>query len=194
MSRACSTDNPSTAAPGGYTRPSVAHRSRPAMAPRGGATDHIVPRRLTRGWSGPRPVAAVAPQAPRATKEPNGATQPPVVGQRVIDSFVLASVHGGTKLEFRGAIPRGLEGYDGTSFVAALVGHPVSASVDVYDIEPHRWSRLFHDMARTGEAGTAPRLKSPLRDIFVCRARRWTRSRPPFVFICGGYDGRRLAG
>ena len=70
-----------------------------------------------------------------------------IVGQRVIDSFVLASVHGGTKLEFRGAIPRGLEGYDGTSFVAALVGHPVSASVDVYDIQPHRWSRLFHDMA-----------------------------------------------
>lgn len=64
------------------------------------------------------------------------------------DRFTLTSVHGGTALEFRGTIPRGLEGYDGTTFVAALVGQPLSAVVEVYDIQPHRWSMFFRDLAK----------------------------------------------
>lgn len=63
------------------------------------------------------------------------------------DRFVLTSVHGGTTLEFRGVIPRGLEGYDGTTYVAALVGRPLSAAVEVYDIQPHRWTLFFKDLA-----------------------------------------------
>lgn len=61
--------------------------------------------------------------------------------------FVLTSVHGGTRLEFRGAIPRGLDGYDGATYVAALVGHPLSAAVEVYDIQPQRWTTFFRDLA-----------------------------------------------
>jgi hypothetical protein len=65
----------------------------------------------------------------------------------VSDSFILVSVDRGTRLELRGPIPRGLEGYDGTTYVAALIGHPLSATVEVYDIQPHHWSRLFRDLA-----------------------------------------------
>lgn len=61
--------------------------------------------------------------------------------------FRLSSVHGGRALEFRGMIPRGLEGYEGTTYVAALVGHPLSAAVEVYDIQPHRWTLFFRDLA-----------------------------------------------
>src|SRR5262245_19683360 len=50
-------------------------------------------------------------------------------------------------LELRGAIPRGLDGYNGTTYVAALIGHPLSAAVEVYDIQPHQWARLFRDLA-----------------------------------------------
>jgi hypothetical protein len=62
-------------------------------------------------------------------------------------TFRLESVHGGGALEFRGAIPRGLDGYDGTTFIAALVGRPVTAAVDVYDIQPQGWSAFFRDLA-----------------------------------------------
>jgi hypothetical protein len=57
------------------------------------------------------------------------------------------STEHGTRLEFRGRIPRGLEGYDGATYVAALIGHPLSAAVEVYDIRPQEWSRLFRDLA-----------------------------------------------
>src|SRR5437870_1844415 len=65
------------------------------------------------------------------------------------DLFCLTSVDGGTRLEFRGAIPRGLEGYDGTTYVAALVGGPLSATVEVYDIQPQRWTEFFRDLAQS---------------------------------------------
>ena len=64
-----------------------------------------------------------------------------------METFRLESVHGGGTLEFRGPIPRGLEGYDGTTFTAALVGCPVTAAVEVYDIQPHGWSAFFRDLA-----------------------------------------------
>lgn len=62
-------------------------------------------------------------------------------------SFRLESVHGGGALEFQGEVPRGLDGYDGTTFVAALVNGPVAAAVEVYDIQPQRWSAFFRDLA-----------------------------------------------
>jgi hypothetical protein len=62
------------------------------------------------------------------------------------ESFILRSVQGPAQLQFRGRIPRGLEGYDGTTFVAALTG-PVTASVEVYDIQPQGWTAFFRDMA-----------------------------------------------
>jgi len=64
-----------------------------------------------------------------------------------METFRLESVHGGGALEFRGPVARGLEGYDGTTFVAALVGRSVTAAVDVYDIQPQRWSAFFRDLA-----------------------------------------------
>jgi hypothetical protein len=65
----------------------------------------------------------------------------------VRDLFVIASVRGGSALEFRGVIPRGLEGYHGATYVAAVVGPTLSAAVDVYDIQPHRWALFFKDLA-----------------------------------------------
>jgi hypothetical protein len=66
------------------------------------------------------------------------------------ERFAIPSVHGGTTLEFEGVIPRGVEGYDGTNFVAAIIGQPLSAAVDVYDVPSHRWSAFFRDLADSG--------------------------------------------
>lgn len=61
--------------------------------------------------------------------------------------FSIESNHGGTKLEFEGEIPRGLVEYDGTSFRVRYTSSDVTAVVEVYDIQPQRWSILFSDIA-----------------------------------------------
>jgi hypothetical protein len=66
----------------------------------------------------------------------------------VKDLFRLTSVDGSSVLEFRGSIPRGLKGYDGATYMAALVGGPISAAVEVHDIQPQRWSLFFKDLAK----------------------------------------------
>jgi hypothetical protein len=65
----------------------------------------------------------------------------------VVDAFTLTSVHGGTRVEFRGEILRGLQGYEGTSYVVALLGDRMSANLDVYDVQPHQWTAFFTDLA-----------------------------------------------
>jgi hypothetical protein len=64
------------------------------------------------------------------------------------DSFVITSVHGGRELRFIGSIPRALTGYDGCAFTATLVGPGVGAEIEVYDIQPQRWSQLFRGLAK----------------------------------------------
>jgi hypothetical protein len=63
------------------------------------------------------------------------------------DRFQIDSVHGGAHLEFVGSIPRGLTGYDGTTFVVRYTCAYLSAVVEVYDIRPDRWSAFFQDLA-----------------------------------------------
>jgi hypothetical protein len=65
----------------------------------------------------------------------------------VSERFQINSVHGGARLEFVGSIPRGLTGYDGTTFVVRYTSDYLSAVVEVYDIQPHRWSAFFKDIA-----------------------------------------------
>ena len=43
-----------------------------------------------------------------------------------------------SRLVFSGEVPRGVSGYDGCTYEVALESPPVSASVAVYDIQPHR--------------------------------------------------------
>jgi hypothetical protein len=64
-----------------------------------------------------------------------------------MDNFRIESVHGGDSLEFRGMIPRGLVGYNGTDFTVTWTSTSVNASVEVYDIQPENWSALFKDLA-----------------------------------------------
>jgi hypothetical protein len=62
--------------------------------------------------------------------------------------FAIQSVHGGTRLEFRGVVPRGGEPYDDFTVEVRLTGGNVEASESVYDHLPHRWADLFESMAR----------------------------------------------
>ena len=64
------------------------------------------------------------------------------------DRFAIVSVRDGRQLELLGAIPRGLTGYDGCTVTAQLAGPALAATVDVHDINPQRWSTLFHDLAK----------------------------------------------
>jgi hypothetical protein len=61
--------------------------------------------------------------------------------------FEVRSSDNDGRLEFVGSVPRGLSGYDGCTFNVSLVSTPLSASVRVYDIEPHRWSEFFAQLA-----------------------------------------------
>jgi hypothetical protein len=64
------------------------------------------------------------------------------------EHFKVASVHGGVHLEFLGAIRRDLGEGDSCTYRARLTGGPVEASVEVYDMFPEAWAKLFEDMAR----------------------------------------------
>lgn len=73
----------------------------------------------------------------------------PAAGTAVRDPakvFELRSVHGGALLSFEGRVPRDLEGYDGTTYSVRIRG-PVTASMEAYDIAPHRWAEFFADLA-----------------------------------------------
>lgn len=61
---------------------------------------------------------------------------------------MIVSVDRGRQLELRGDIPRGLTGYDGCTFTAKLTGPGLEAAVDVYDINPERWTKLFRALAQ----------------------------------------------
>jgi hypothetical protein len=62
-------------------------------------------------------------------------------------AFEIHSTDNDGKLQFIGAVPRGLTGYDGCNFDVSLVSTPLSASVRVYDIQPQGWSEFFSDLA-----------------------------------------------
>src|SRR5262245_32560229 len=64
------------------------------------------------------------------------------------DRFAIVSVRDGRQLELLGPIPGGLTGYDGCTFTARLVGPALAATVNVHDINPLRWSTLFHGLAK----------------------------------------------
>jgi hypothetical protein len=64
-----------------------------------------------------------------------------------MDTFRITSVTDGDYLEFHGTIPRNLSGYDGTGFRVSWNSSALNATVDVYDIQPHTWSKLFRDLA-----------------------------------------------
>lgn len=78
--------------------------------------------------------------------------------------FTLRSVHGGARLDFVGDVPRGLQGYDGCTFIARLVGPPVEAAVEVYDIQPHRWSAFFRDLAANWRGWSGERVHESLEE------------------------------
>jgi hypothetical protein len=61
--------------------------------------------------------------------------------------FVIESVHGGTRLQFRGEIPRGRGAYDGFEMEVRLYGGGVEAADRVYDHLPRRWTELFERIA-----------------------------------------------
>ncbi|MGC4091747.1 MAG: DUF6228 family protein [Polyangiaceae bacterium] len=62
-------------------------------------------------------------------------------------TFSLKSVDSSSLLEFVGAVPSGLEDWDGTSLRVALSGGPVTASVIAYDVQLHRWADFFATLA-----------------------------------------------
>jgi hypothetical protein len=64
------------------------------------------------------------------------------------DIFAIQSVHGGTRLEFRGAVPHGGVPYEGFTVEVRLSGGSVEAADSVYDHLPHRWTELFEGLAR----------------------------------------------
>ncbi len=78
------------------------------------------------------------------------------------ESFSIESVHGGRELQFFGTVPRGLTGYDGCTFAVKLVGSEVAAAVDVYDIQPQRWSALFRSMAKDWRGWSGERAEESL--------------------------------
>ena len=62
--------------------------------------------------------------------------------------FLIASVHGRARLEFRGVAPH--EGRQGNPFTLGvrLFGGAVEAQDQVYEHLPDRWTALFAEMAR----------------------------------------------
>jgi hypothetical protein len=61
--------------------------------------------------------------------------------------FELRSVHDSTRLRFHDEIPRGLQGYDGATFRVSLFDGPVTASVNVYDVQLEHWTHFFAALA-----------------------------------------------
>ena len=61
--------------------------------------------------------------------------------------FLIESVHGGTRLEFSGSIPRGADPYDGYEVEVRLSGGGVSAGDVVCDHLGHQWSEFFQGLA-----------------------------------------------
>lgn len=90
------------------------------------------------------------------------------------DRFAIVSVHGDRQLQFVGGIPRGLSGYDGCTFTAKLVGPAVAAAVEVYDITPQRWSKLFRSMAKDWRGWSGERAEESLEGHLhlTCTAER----------------------
>ena len=66
----------------------------------------------------------------------------------ITDRFIIESVHGASKVEFSGVVPRGLQGYDGCDYLVRLHGGGVDASETVYDVQPKRWADLLEDLAK----------------------------------------------
>jgi hypothetical protein len=64
-------------------------------------------------------------------------------------TFSLKSVDSSLTLEFVGAVPGGLNDWDGTSLRVELSGGPVSASVSAYDVRLHHWAEFFTALAST---------------------------------------------
>jgi hypothetical protein len=62
--------------------------------------------------------------------------------------FVVESVGGGARLEFRGAVPREGAPYEDFQVEVRLSGGGVEAADRVYDHLPERWTELFDGMAR----------------------------------------------
>ena len=91
----------------------------------------------------------------------------------ITERFIIESVHGGSKIEFSGVVPRGLQGYDGCEYLVRLHGGGVDASETVDDIQPKRWADLLEDLAnhwRGWEGAKAHesleyQLKSPVPSI-----------------------------
>ena len=78
------------------------------------------------------------------------------------DRFAITSLHAGRQLEFLGSIPRGLTGYDGCTYKVTLVGPDVGATVEVYDIQPQRWSELFRGLAKAWRGWSGERAHESL--------------------------------
>ena len=62
-------------------------------------------------------------------------------------SFVIESVHGGTRLEFRGRVPRGLDPYDTFDVQVRLHGGGVEAGDAVVDHNAREWTSFFEHLA-----------------------------------------------
>lgn len=63
-------------------------------------------------------------------------------------SFIIESIHGGTRLEFRGRISRGLRPYEGFDVEVRLHGGGVEAAETVFDNNPQEWTSFFQGLAR----------------------------------------------
>jgi len=77
-------------------------------------------------------------------------------------TFTIVSNHAGTRLELSGDVPGGLKGYDGCTFTARLVGPPIDAAVEVYDIQPQNWSRFFRRLATDWRGWVGPQVHESL--------------------------------
>ena len=75
------------------------------------------------------------------------------------EHFSIASVHGGRRLEFLGAIPRSDEP---CTFAARLTSPTLNASVDVYDLVPQRWAGLFHELAKSWRGWSGEKVRESL--------------------------------
>jgi hypothetical protein len=64
------------------------------------------------------------------------------------DSFCLKSSNDDTVLTFAGAIPRRDTAWDvETTYRVTVESTPVRATLVVHEIQPHRWSEFFADLA-----------------------------------------------
>jgi hypothetical protein len=61
--------------------------------------------------------------------------------------FLVESVHGGTRLEFSGSVPRAAGPYEGYAVEVRLSGGGVSAGDLVHDHLAYRWAEFFQSMA-----------------------------------------------